>query len=384
MRLLVPFASPCTDEWLSHAVYSLCRGMAEHDGVDLRLLPQSYTRRLAGDPILAQPVPSLLHWPLFRLDRSRRWLRRLHARACARHLSHADAVWFWPDNDLALYERARDEGKLIVHEMINCHLATVRRVLEAESRSIGAPVAPAIDDARIAEENGWLEHADLVFAPSPAVRDSLLEAGVPAAKVSLTSYGFSPRRIRPRPPAPPRPGKAVACFVGRLSLRKGVHLLLRAFEDVRDAVDLVFCGTVSDEVRAFCGERLGQPGVRVLGHVPDVSSVLDRADMLLLSSLEEGSPLVTYEAMAKGLPVVVSPMGSGGVVRDGVEGFVVDPHDTDRLAERVRLLAKDPELRAALGRRGAETARDYTWERVAERRLAAIRARGGDALPATR
>lgn len=381
MKLVVPFANACDDTWVSHIVYSLGKRMAAEPEVDLELVVASINGALVGDKLLREPVPGWLHWLLYRLDPDGRWLAKRHAALCSRRIQGADIVWFWPDNKVPVYDQARAAGSFVAHEMINCHLGTVRRIMDAESAAIGVPIKHDIDQARIDEEDAWLERSDLVFAPSPLVKDSLIENGVPAAKICLSSYGWSPERIRTGVPRPEVEGRPRLVFVGRLSLRKGVHLLLDAFERLSGAVELVFCGEVSEEVEAFCGPRLRQAGIEVLGHVDDVSAVLDKAHLFALPSLEEGSPLVTYEAMAKGLPVICSPMGGGGVVRDGVEGYLVDPHDAETMAARIAALAEDSSLRRDMGAAAAARALDFTWDQVAMRRLAAMQRRGGDALP---
>ena len=68
------------------------------------------------------------------------------------------------------------------------------------------------------------------------------------------------------------------------------------------------------------------------------------ADVFVFPSLFEGSAVVTYEALACGLPSVVTPE-AGSVVRDGVEGFLVAPRDVLALAERMEQLGNDPGLR---------------------------------------
>jgi len=104
-----------------------------------------------------------------------------------------------------------------------------------------------------------------------------------------------------------------------------------------------------------------------------IGPIYRSADVFVFPSLEEGSPLVVYEALGAGLPVLLSPMAAGDVVRDGVEGFVLDPLDQEAWVEALRTLAKDPDLRARMGRRARERAAGYTWDKVGRRRLALLR-----------
>ena len=90
--------------------------------------------------------------------------------------------------------------------------------------------------------------------------------------------------------------------------------------------------------------------------------------MFVFPSLEEGGPLVTYEALAAGLPAIVSPMGAGAVVRHEREGLVVDPHDTDALVAAMQHLIADATLRRIMGHNGIARAQQFTWEQVGQRR----------------
>lgn len=76
--------------------------------------------------------------------------------------------------------------------------------------------------------------------------------------------------------------------------------------------------------------------------------------------------------MAKGLVPLVSPMGSAGIVQDGKNGLIRDPKDHDGWAEALRVLAADADFRAELSKAARETALDYTWEKVGQRRLASL------------
>jgi len=81
-----------------------------------------------------------------------------------------------------------------------------------------------------------------------------------------------------------------------------------------------------------------------------------------------GTPVAAIEALAAGVPVVATRVGgTPAVVDDGETGFLVDPGDVDALADRLALLARDGELRARLGRLGAERIRArYGVERMVD------------------
>jgi glycosyltransferase involved in cell wall biosynthesis len=96
------------------------------------------------------------------------------------------------------------------------------------------------------------------------------------------------------------------------------------------------------------------------------------ADVYVGPSLHDSFALPPAEAMACGLPVITSAQNGGaGMITDGVDGFVLnDPRDTAALAQLLRLLWEQPELRRRMGEWAARTAQHYTWERNARETLA--------------
>ena len=102
--------------------------------------------------------------------------------------------------------------------------------------------------------------------------------------------------------------------------------------------------------------------MEVHGKVQDINTAYQNADVFVFPSFVEGFGMVTLEAMAAGLPVIVTDH-SKGVVRHGIDGFVLRPGDTKALARCMMQLAEEPGLRAEMSRNACERARQFTWDR---------------------
>ncbi|HET8975003.1 MAG TPA: glycosyltransferase [Solirubrobacterales bacterium] len=160
-------------------------------------------------------------------------------------------------------------------------------------------------------------------------------------------------------------------FVGRAEERKGLPILLSAFEALVEHVPtrLTVVGADPDEVhRAIADPEIAER-VDVLGKVSHgvLWRALGEADVLCAPSLAgESFGMVLIEAMAAGTPVVASGIaGYSDVVTDGVDGVLVPPASPQRLAEELQSLWHEPERRAAMGAAGRESAKRYAWPRVA-------------------
>ncbi|MDQ7028789.1 MAG: glycosyltransferase family 4 protein, partial [Ardenticatenia bacterium] len=97
-----------------------------------------------------------------------------------------------------------------------------------------------------------------------------------------------------------------------------------------------------------------------------------QADVFVFPSLQEGSALVTYEALACGLPVVTTP-NAGSVVRDGIEGFLVPIRDVEALAARLEHLRADEGLHLEMGQAARRRAKAFTWEHYGDRLADTVR-----------
>src|SRR3954470_1655886 len=187
------------------------------------------------------------------------------------------------------------------------------------------------------------------------------------------SYRVIPNGVHidaaPDGPKPPAGDELRLLFVGRAEERKGLPVLLRAFEALQGVgvrARLTVAGATHDEVSPYL---LDTTGVEVLGRVDDEQKwrLLHEADLLCAPSLGgESFGMVLTEAFAAGTPVVASDIaGYRDVARDGVDGVLVAPGDPAALGEALHDLAVDPERRARMGERARERAQRFAWEHVA-------------------
>jgi phosphatidyl-myo-inositol alpha-mannosyltransferase len=157
-------------------------------------------------------------------------------------------------------------------------------------------------------------------------------------------------------------------FIGQAVDRKGLPVLLRAFEALREHVPatLTLVGASREQVEPLL---LDGRGVRALGKVAEQQKAqeLAQADVLCAPSLRgESFGMVLTEAFAAATPVVASDItGYRDVVRDGLDGVLVAPGDPIALAEALRAIAHDPAGRAAMACQARERAQRFAWPQVA-------------------
>ncbi|MGA2820183.1 MAG: glycosyltransferase [Anaerolineales bacterium] len=179
-------------------------------------------------------------------------------------------------------------------------------------------------------------------------------------------------QLRPRPPT--------LLYVGSLSDRKGVALLLEAFARVAGEMPqarliLAGSGPLRPQLESQASRGGYRDRVEFLGFVEPGSlpRVFADADVLALPSLEDTFGVVVVEAWTSGLPVVCSQYaGVCDYVTEGKDGFVVNPERTEEMAGKILALLRDPDLRGSFAAQGQALADRFDAHAVAERFRQAI------------
>jgi glycosyltransferase involved in cell wall biosynthesis len=254
--------------------------------------------------------------------------------------------------------------------MVHGDVREERRVLEEEAEASPEFLSIYLGNGCLdRDELDWLHErrlgdlalADQVVVPSDHIAETLVRHGISPERVRVIPYAADCRRFRPLPDK----GHASTCtfvFAGGVSQRKGIKYLLEAWRAIRrPGWRLQLLGPLPANIAPLESylsivEPLGQVAH---GEMP---ARLAAADVFVFPSLFEGSAVVTYEALACGLPSIVSP-NSGSVVRDGIEGFVVSPRDVDALAARMEQLGNDPALREHMAAAARARALAFDWPR---------------------
>ena len=209
-----------------------------------------------------------------------------------------------------------------------------------------------------------------LVAVSDEVRDDLVGFGVaPARRFAVVPYGFdlpvwsdaddeSRRTLRAETGAGDE--AFVVGWAGRVTAIKRPLDLIRTLRALLDRdVDalLVLVGDGEDrpEVEALAAELGVADRCRLVGFQQSIRPWYASFDALLLTSANEGTPVVAIEALAASRPVVATRAGgTGTVVRNGESGYLEAIGDTQALADRLASLARDPALRRRMGAAGAE------------------------------
>lgn len=214
-----------------------------------------------------------------------------------------------------------------------------------------------------------VSRANFLIAVSNDVKESLIKhLGAHPNKVSVITCGVDTRSFLPLEKEKKRTelgipeDSKVILYVGKLNHGKGVDLLLECAKRMQEAYFILI------------GEgkiRASYKNCRFVDPQPNhtLAKWYSAADVFLLPSRSEGTPVVVLEALSCGIPVVASKVGGiPDLIKDGETGYLIEPENVDMFEEKLRDLLENAEKRRQMGLRGRkDMIENYDSLKIAER-----------------
>ena len=207
-----------------------------------------------------------------------------------------------------------------------------------------------------------------IIATTNTLKNELVAFGIPSTKITVIPNGVDTTLFKPSP----KPYvKNYFLFVGQLVERKGVDLLLYSLTKVSTNIKCLIVGDgpqynyLSQLAKKL---KLGKR-VKFLGSVSLqlLITLYQHARFLVLPSLVEPFGITLLEAMACGCPVIATRIGGvPEIVKNGYNGFLVNPYDIEDLSEKIELLANHDEIRQKMALNARKfVERNYSWSAIA-------------------
>ena len=208
-----------------------------------------------------------------------------------------------------------------------------------------------------------LKESDYIIAYSNLMKSVYVKCGVDEKKIFVCYPGvdidkFSLMKIRGKDK------KFRVIMVADLSILKGVQYLLRAWNELKlKNSELLLIGNISEEVRGLVKYYLDKDeSIKLIGHTKDVAKLYKKSSIFVHPSLTEGFERVSLEAMACGLPVIVSSQsGASEIVTNKKEGFVFSIRDVETLKDKIKYFYDNPDEVERMGKNARKLAQKHTW-----------------------
>ena len=310
--------------------------------------------RLAGRLGLQDPYSK---WHHARIDRF-----------AARRVIDGQTSWVFGRDGAALHSflRAREVGARALYDLPTPHHGTVQSIMEREEAEFPdvcqLPSSAAdFSPTRNAYKQAELQAADRFIVGSAFVRSSLIEAGVAAETITVLPSACHASWLSRTQVNNQRDN--LVLNVGRLSLRKGTHRLLRAWKklgayrscSLRLVGDMHLTAQFLKDFQG-CYEHIPRlPKGRLMEQYSS-------AGLFVLPAAAEGFAAVILEALSCGLPIVASRnSGAEGFLEHGTHGLLHEFGNDDELCAHLDWMLSHPRDRAEMSRAAPDKARSWTW-----------------------
>ena len=288
-----------------------------------------------------------------------RWQDQGFDRAVAGILEPGNGVFHGlPGQCLVSFERAKELGMITILNHASGPAEEQQRLVAPEYVRAGLPGG---EEALMGEQfrerlKKETELADYHCAASSVVADQLVSAGVEVEKILKVPYGADPKKFKKREKLPER---FRVLFAGILSLRKGIHYLLKAVEDGSEDWEVNLYGPSSQETENDFSSYQGTVPIRRRGAVSQehLAEEMRKASVLVLPSAEEAFGLVVVQALQCGVPCIVSDrVGAKDLIRHRENGSVVPFGDSAALRAELDWWSQNPMIVAG----------EYSWDEPAQ------------------
>ena len=270
-------------------------------------------------------------------------------------------MWMHVPTEIAI--RAKEQGAILILEGANSHPVTCTKILNYEFENFNKKEYMSnLQDVKRSSE--IYKNFDYIMCPSDFVYNSFLENGFEKEKLIKMPYGVNTQKFVP---GIKKGKKFRLAFVGSLQLRKGIQYLLKAWSELKlKNAQLLVVGRVWPDAVEVVEKYKKNPTIKFLGFDRNPLETLQQSDVFVSPSLEEGSALTVYEAMACGLPIIATK-NTGCVAANKKDGFIIPIRDVKSLKEKIKYFYDNPNEIKRMGKNARKRVEQFSWDNYGER-----------------
>ena len=327
------------------------------DGIVDNIWTGELVRNLSSRVVSETVADAIFNWATSRFDNA----------VAKRYAGRYRYIYGMDFSSVATFTAQKSQGGCCIQRQVSAHFSSFEATLRRECERFPDLVTDyhrlILRAAARHKHRRAIEHelADLIVANSDFVRTTFIENGIPSSKVVAIPTGCPPVD-----PTGSRSGRGSGplrfVYAGRLSLRKGFHYLMQAWQRAAfgNRAELWLAGSFELDMAAEIG---AQPNIRYLGSLNShaLADVYRQADVMVLPTLSEGLSHAVLEGLSFAMPVITTEAaGAGALVTNGENGIIVPEADAAALAiAMVSAVARRSEL-AKMGQLSRQRAQAWT------------------------
>lgn len=272
-------------------------------------------------------------------------------------------------------QKAKRQGSIVIADVRTAYPDYQINLIKQENELWGLNIKSV--DSLHNRSKAEYEIADYIIVPSEFAKKTFLGAGFDESKIFCIPYGVDHTKFSQfhTPNDRSRDNIFRILYVGSLSPLKGIHYLMQAFGELNlpDA-ELLLVGHIEDSYREHVLKVMtGIKNIRAIGSIShgELQQYYASASVFVLPSLTDSFGMVSLEAMACGVPVIVTEnTGSNDAVCDGENGFIIPIRDSEAIKKKLLWLYHHPDIRLEMGKSAYRRSCDYTWDAYGQRLIA--------------
>lgn len=262
---------------------------------------------------------------------------------------------------LRSFEAAKEYGAVTVLDLAQVHAGFIEDLRDkyAFFKNItgSEKLFEAIKNVKLKE----YELADTILVLSEFAKQTMIDRGIPEDKLRLMHLGYDPIKFIPKNNYAPSDTTLQLVFIGTVSYRKGIHLLLDFIKSTVFNIHLTIAGPLGENVTK---EMFHHPNITYHSFVQhdEMVKLLHHSDVFVFPSYLDSWAMVVIEAMACGLPVIVTEHTGAKEAVNNECGFVIPVDDALALKEKVEFFYTHREAVEQMGRAATEQVKKYQWQ----------------------
>jgi glycosyltransferase involved in cell wall biosynthesis len=272
---------------------------------------------------------------------------------------------------LEAIKQAKKMGIISIVDHGSLHLDYENELMKIELTKLGLNYQGRIAEKWIIDrENLEFKLADYIMVLSQKARETLIDKGASPQKIFVNSCGVDISTFKPFPAA--AKNKFMIVYCGSITPRKGLHYLLQAFHEMNlPNSELLIIGNISDLEYFEKLKKYQSKSIIFNGPCPqsDLPRLYSKGSIFVLPSIADGFGMVVTQALACGLPTIISSnVGAKDIITEGLNGYVIAPGDIQAMKNRIIRLYSNEKLLKNMSLSALETSvKNMTWDAYGDR-----------------
>ena len=290
-------------------------------------------------------------------------------RIALKHINQADVFLSLSGTGLNTGKEIKKNNKIYICERSSSHILQSQKILSEEYKELNQSTLK-INKWIIERELQEYNESDIILVPSLYVKRSFENYLPNSNKIHVINLGINLQNFYPINSYTKDKDYFDILFIGGLSIMKGLHYLIKAFKKFNHPKKRLHIVGSHTSDKNFFSNQFKDDNIFVYGHIHHLKlkEIINKSDVFVLPSLDDGFATVVIQALACGCPVIVSEnTGAADIVRENNCGFVIPTKESQVIADKLTLLSDNGQLLKEFSNNAIKISKKNSWENYVDK-----------------